>query len=70
MNQQEIFLQDLFHSDYYLYPPKIPTSSSYNSMMGAEWEKARLGQKTPAEALDFVQKEAQSELDDWLAQHK
>jgi len=66
---QEIFWQDLFHSDYYLYPPKIPTSSSYSSMMDAEWEKARLGQKTPEEALDFVQQEAQNELDDWLEQH-
>jgi ABC-type glycerol-3-phosphate transport system substrate-binding protein len=64
---QEIFLKDLFESDYYLYPPKIPTSASYQSMMGSEWEKARLGEKTPKEALDFVQEQAQKELDDWIA---
>ncbi len=62
-----VFLQDLFHSDYYLFPPKIPTADSYQSMMGAEWEKARLGEKTPKEALDFVQEQAQKELDDWFA---
>lgn len=64
---QEIFLKDLFESDVYLYPPKIPTSSSYSSLLGAEWEKARLGQKTPKEALDYVTQQAQKELDDWLA---
>lgn len=65
---QEIFLDDLFNSDQYLYPPKVPTSSSYMSLMGAEWEKARLGEKTAQEALDFVQEEAQKELDTWLEQ--
>jgi multiple sugar transport system substrate-binding protein len=64
---QEVFLPDLYQSDYYLYPPKIPTSASYESMMSAEWEKARLGQKTPEEALNFVQEQAQKELDDWLS---
>lgn len=65
---EEIFLTDLFHSDYYLYPPKIPTSNSYQSLMSAEWEKVRLGQKTAQEALDFVTEEAQKELDTWNAQ--
>jgi len=65
---QEVFLQDLFHSDQYLYPPKIPTSDSYNALMNAEWEKARLGEKDPQEALDFVTEQAQKELDDWLTQ--
>lgn len=65
---EEVFLADLFKSDYYLYPPKIPTSASYQSMMAAEWEKARLGEKTPQEALDFVTEQAQKELDTWLAQ--
>ncbi|MBV7329592.1 extracellular solute-binding protein [Chloroflexi bacterium TSY] len=65
---EEIFLDDLFNSDQYLYPPKVPTSSSYLSLMGAEWEKARLGEKSPQEALDFVQEEAQKELDTWLEQ--
>ncbi len=65
---EEVFLADLFDSDYYLYPPKIPTSASYQSMMSAEWEKARLGQKSPQEALDFVQEEAQKELDIWIQQ--
>ena len=64
---EEVFLPDLYQSDYYLYPPKIPTSDSYNSIMGSEWEKARLGQKSPEEALDFVQEQAQKELDDWLS---
>ncbi len=41
---EEVFLPDLYQSDYYLYPPKIPTSDSYGSIMGSEWEK-RLGQK-------------------------
>jgi len=63
----EVFLPDLYKSDYYLYPPKIPTSDSYQSIMGSEWEKARLGQKSPEEALDFVQEQAQKELDDWLS---
>jgi hypothetical protein len=65
---EEVFLDDLFNSDQYLYPPKVPTSSSYMSMMGAEWEKARLGEKSPQEALDFVQAEAQKELDIWREQ--
>lgn len=30
--------------------------------------KARLGEKTPQEALDFVTEQAQKELDTWLAQ--
>jgi multiple sugar transport system substrate-binding protein len=67
---QEIFLRDLFDSDQYLYPPKIPTSDSYLSMMGSEWEKARLGEKSPQEALDFVQEQMQKELDDWISQHE
>lgn len=67
---EEIFLDDLFNSDYYLYPPKLPTSDSYQTMLGAEWEKARLGEKTPQEALDFVQEQAQKELDTWLQQNQ
>lgn len=62
-----VFLEDLFHSDYYLFPPKVPTADSYMSMMGAEWEKVRLGQKGAQEALDFVTEQAQKELDDWYA---
>lgn len=65
---EEIFLDDLFNSDQYLYPPKIPTSNSYMAMMDAEWEKVRLGQKSAQEALDFVQDEAQKELDTWISQ--
>lgn len=65
---EEVFLPDLFHSDYYLFPAKIPTSDSYSTMMDAEWEKVRLGQKGAQEALDFVTEEAQKELDTWLAQ--
>lgn len=64
----DIFMDDLYNSDYYLYPPKVPTSSSYNSLLGAEWQKAYLGEKSPQEALDFVQEEAQKELDLWLDQ--
>lgn len=66
---EEVFLTDLFDSDYYLYPPKIPTAASYDDLMGSEWEKARLGQKAPKEALDFVDEEAQKELDEWYASH-
>jgi hypothetical protein len=65
---QDVFLQDLFHSDQYLYPPKIPTSNSYQALMDSEWEKARLGQKSPQEALDAVQEQAQKDLDTWKAQ--
>ena len=65
---EDIFLKDLFESDQYLYPPKIPTSASYASLLGTECEKARLGQKSPKEALDFVTTEAQKELDNWLSQ--
>ncbi len=65
---EQVFLDDLFKSEQYLYPPKIPTSSSYTSMLGAEWEKARLGEKTPQEALDFVTAEQQKELDAWKVQ--
>lgn len=63
---EEIFMKHLFHSDYYLFPPKIPTSNSYLSVLGAETEKARLGQKSAKEALVTVQEQAQKELDDWL----
>jgi multiple sugar transport system substrate-binding protein len=66
----EVFLADLYDSDYYLYPPKIPTSSSYASLMDAEWEKVRLGQKGAQEALDFVAEEAQKELDTWIQQNQ
>jgi len=62
-----IFLEDLFRSDQYLFPPKVPTADSYMSMMDAEWEKVRLGQKGAKEALDFVREQAQKELDDWYA---
>lgn len=67
---EEVFLTDLYDADYYLYPPKIPTSTSYMDLMGAEWEKARLGEKSAQEALDFVQETAQKELDTWLQQNK
>ncbi|MBX2999881.1 MAG: extracellular solute-binding protein [Caldilineaceae bacterium] len=67
---EEIFLSDLYDSDYYLYPPKIPTSNSYQSLMNAEWEKVRLGQKGTQEALDFVTAEAQKELDTWNEQNR
>lgn len=62
-----VFLEDLFHSEQYLFPPKVPTADSYASMMDAEWEKTRLGQKSAKEALDFVSEQAQKELDDWYA---
>lgn len=62
-----VFLQDLFGSEQYLFPPKVPTADSYMSMMDAEWEKVRLGQKEAQEALDFVNEQAQKELDDWYA---
>jgi multiple sugar transport system substrate-binding protein len=65
---QEVFLEDLFKSDQYLFPAKIPTSDSYGALLSAEWEKARLGQKSPQEALDFVTEQAQTELDNWLTQ--
>ena len=66
----DVFLADLYDSDHYLYPPKIPTSDSYQSLMSAEGEKVRLGQKAAQEALDFVTEEAQKELDNWLAQNQ
>jgi multiple sugar transport system substrate-binding protein len=67
---QEVFFADLYDSDYYLYPPKIPTSSSYMDLMGAEWEKARLGERSVEEALTTVQEQAQKELDTWLQQNQ
>lgn len=66
----DIFLADLFDSDQYLFPPKIPTSASYQSLMDAEVEKVRLGEKGAQEALDGVTEAAQKELDTWLAQNK
>jgi len=67
---EEVFLADLYDSDYYLYPPKIPTSTSYMDLMNAEWEKARLGQQSAQAALDFVQESAQKELDTWIQQNQ
>lgn len=67
---EEVFLADLYEADYYLYPPKIPTSNSYVDLMNAEWEKVRLAQKGIAEALDSVQEQAQNELDTWIQQNK
>lgn len=64
---EDIFLRHLFNADYYLFPPKIPTANAYLSLLSAEGEKARLGQKTAQEALDAVQQQAQKELDDWRA---
>jgi multiple sugar transport system substrate-binding protein len=66
---EQVFLQDLFKADQYLYPPKIPTADSYTSMLDAEWEKVRLGEKQPKDALDFVTAQAQKELDTWHAQN-
>lgn len=65
---EQVFLNDLFKADQYLYPPKIPTADSYTSMLDAEWEKVRLGQKKAKEALDFVTEQAQKELDTWHSQ--
>jgi multiple sugar transport system substrate-binding protein len=62
-----IFLKDLFQSDQYLFPPKIPTSASYLALFDTEWEKARLGQKTPQQAMDFVTQQAQKDLDNWTS---
>jgi multiple sugar transport system substrate-binding protein len=66
----DIFLADLYDSDRYLYPPKIPTSASYQSLMDAEVEKVRLGEKDAQEALDGVTAAAQQELDTWLSQNQ
>jgi multiple sugar transport system substrate-binding protein len=62
-----VFNDHLYKNDYHLFPPKIPTAASYMNLLGAETEKARLGQKTTKEALDTVTQQAQKELDDWLA---
>lgn len=67
---QEIFLTDLFEADYYLYPPKIPTSDSYMSLLGSEAAKVWLGEKDVESALNLVQEQAQKELDTWMEQNK
>jgi len=67
---QEVFLTDLFDSDYYLYPPKIPTSDSYASLLNSEAEKVWLGEKDVESALNLVQDQAQRELDTWLEQNQ
>jgi ABC-type glycerol-3-phosphate transport system substrate-binding protein len=67
---KEVFLTDLFDSDYYLYPPKIPTSDSYASLLGSEAAKVWQGEKSVEEALTLVQDQAQKELDTWLQQNK
>ncbi len=64
----DIFLADLYDSDQYLFPPKIPTSNSYQSLMNSEVEQVRLGEKGAQEALDGVTAAAQKELDTWLSQ--
>ncbi|MBA8794765.1 ABC-type glycerol-3-phosphate transport system substrate-binding protein [Friedmanniella endophytica] len=64
-----IFLDELAHADYYLYPPKIPTSSTYTSALDAEFEKVRLGQVPLEEALAKVQSDAQTDLARWKEQH-
>lgn len=66
----DVFLADLYDSDQYLFPPKIPTSASYQSLMNAEVEKVRLGEKGAQEALDAVTDTAQKELDTWLSQNQ
>ncbi len=66
----DVFLADLYDSDQYLFPPKIPTSASYQSLMSAEVEKVRLGEKDAQAALDGVTEAAQKELDTWLAQNQ
>jgi len=67
---QEVFLADLFDSDYYLYPPKIPTSDSYASLLGSEAQKVWLGEKDVESALNLVQEQAQKELNTWLDQNQ
>jgi hypothetical protein len=66
----DVFLADLYDSDQYLFPPKIPTSASYQSLLSAEVEKVRLGEKDAQAALDGVTEAAQKELDTWLAQNQ
>jgi len=67
---QDVFLTDLFESDYYLYPPKIPTSDSYASLLNSEAAKVWQGEKSIDEALTLVQEQAQKELDTWLQQNQ
>jgi ABC-type glycerol-3-phosphate transport system substrate-binding protein len=66
----DVFLADLYDSNQYLYPPKVPTSSSYQSLMDSEAAKVWLGEKGAQEAMDAVTVSAQKELDTWLAQNK
>lgn len=65
-----VFNDHLYNNDYHLFPPKIPTAAPYMSLLGAETEKARLGQKSAQEALDLVTQQAQKELDDWRAKRR
>jgi multiple sugar transport system substrate-binding protein len=60
-----VFLEDMFNSDYYVFPPKIPTSLSYYSLLQAEWEKVIAGRRPLQEAFDDVTERAQAELDRW-----
>jgi len=66
----DVFLADLYDSDQYLFPPKIPTSNSYQSLMNSEAAKVWLGEKGAQEAMDAVTVSAQKELDTWLSQNK
>lgn len=66
---QEVFLKDLFHSDQYLFPPKIPTSNAYLTQLSDQMGKALVGQISVETALQTTNKLAQQDLDRWYAQN-
>lgn len=59
----EVWAKALFEAKRFLFPPKIPTATSYGSLLSKYVGEARNGTITPREALDRITQEAQAELD-------
>jgi multiple sugar transport system substrate-binding protein len=64
------FSTAFFHAKRYLFPPKLPISSFYDTTLGTYVSKAMLLQMTPKAALDEVQKLVVNEWQQYQATHK
>jgi len=63
------YLPTLYEAEV-LTPPKLPVAAFYQSRIGSNWEKARLGEMTPKQALETSTREAQEEYTKWKQQNK
>jgi maltose-binding protein MalE len=63
----DVWAKALFDAKRFLFPPKIPTATTYGDTLGKYVTDARNGKITPREALDRATQEAQAQLDQALS---